>query len=75
MSPENGPFHQITTRDVWMKLESLETAVTQAITRMESHTEKVADNTSRIKALEVKVYGIAAGLLAGIVALMSGLFG
>lgn len=68
----NPPFHTISAKDVWDKLDTIQTAVTTAITRMEAQDEKLADNASRIKSLELKVYGIAAGLIAAVTIMVSG---
>lgn len=69
----NGPFHSISTRDVWNKLDALETSVTTAITRMEAQTKKTEENTERIKALELKLYGTIAGLIAAVTILVTGI--
>lgn len=69
------PFHTISAATVYRKIEDLETTVTKAITRMESQQEKTGENTDRIKRLEIQVYGIAAGLIAAVVALVGGLLG
>lgn len=72
MTDRPPPFHQISASDVWRKLESLETQVTKAITRMEAQTEKASENTARIKSLEIKVYATMAGLIAAITVLVAG---
>lgn len=69
----NGPFHSISTRDVWDKLDALEKSVTKAVTRMEAQTEKTEENSERIKALELKLYGTIAGLIAAVTILVTGI--
>lgn len=56
------PFHVITTGDVMRKLESMErdlSEIKSKLSRIDVHSEK-------IRALEIKVYGLVAGLVAAL---------
>lgn len=68
----NGPFHTVTAKDVYDQMVALEKIVTTAVTRMETQAQTMQENAERIKSLELKVYGVAAGLIAAVTILVTG---
>lgn len=60
------PFHVITNRDIWEKLVAVETAVNGMVAKTEQNTSQIESNSQKIRALEIKVYGLIAGLIAAL---------
>lgn len=60
------PFHVISNRDVWNKLIELESAVKSVASDVKVLTERQTENASKIRALELKVYAVAAGVVTAV---------
>ena len=63
-SHEPQDFVRITNREVWEKLGRVETKIDQALTKQEKADEERADHSKRIRSLELRFYGILAGIIA-----------
>lgn len=71
---------EITGERMWEKLERIERslgnvdkAVTQLSGKLDRNDDRLTNHEGKIRSLELKVYGIAAGLLAAVTILVSGL--
>jgi hypothetical protein len=61
-----GRFHTITNKDVWEKLTLLEATIGKLVTAVEIANGRTETHEKKIRALELKFYGVVAGLLAAL---------
>lgn len=63
--PSNGDptFTRITNREVWVELQALRKAVTSLERTV---TDEMPDLRKRVRSLELRFYGILAGLIAAL---------
>lgn len=64
MSDEN--FVIISNRDVWNKLIVVEEMVRSVGSDVKALTDRQAENAAKIRALELKLYGVAAGVVTAL---------
>lgn len=64
MADNGNDFIRITNREIWDKLTSVESRVGSIDGRLNNILTENVDFRSRIRALEIKVYGVLAGTAA-----------
>jgi hypothetical protein len=65
MQENNGQdFVRITNREVWEKLGRVEAKLDNTLSQLQKAEEQRADHSKRIRALELRFYGILAGIIA-----------
>jgi hypothetical protein len=62
---DNGTFVRIGNREIYNKLEAMDDTIKDLAFQVSELTKTRADNTKRIKTLELKFYAILAGLISG----------
>lgn len=66
-SPGNGhEFVRITNREVYDRLGGVEAKLDHALSTIDKQNEQLLDNSKRIRALELRFYGILAGLIGAV---------
>ena len=76
----DGPFHTVTNSEVWHTLKSLErtaselqAGVDKLNMKFDNASEDRDEDRKRIRALEMKFYGVVAGILGAIGLIASGM--
>ncbi len=74
LPPEDGgsSFVRITNREVYDRLGGVEAKLDDALRQLVVSTALGLDQGKRIRALELKFYGVLAGLIGAIAVLVSG---
>lgn len=74
------PGFEVTGERMWDKLEAIErglTTIDKSVTELSGKLDRSADrlneHDNKIRSLELKVYGIAAGLIGAITILVTGI--
>lgn len=68
--PTNGDFVRVTNREVWQQLRTVEAKLDDALRHIENQNLQINDNIKRIRALELRFYGVLAGLVGAVVILV-----
>lgn len=71
--PPNGgetPFVRVTNKEVWMQLRTVEAKLDDALRTISSQNERLIDHGKRIRGLELRFYGVLAGLVGAVVVLV-----
>lgn len=66
MPDTSDPFVSISNRDVWNSLQEVKDLVRGMSAKMDSINAKVEDHDKKIRGLDLKFYGILAGLIAAL---------
>lgn len=74
------PGFEVTGERMWDKLESIERglitidkSVTELSGKLDRSADRLDSHSNKIRSLELKVYGIAAGLIGAITILVTGI--
>lgn len=60
---DGGDFVRITNREIWTMLTEVRAKVTDIANEMDSFNAERLDTRKRVRALELRFYGILAGLI------------
>lgn len=73
MAEGNGEsFVRITNREVYDRLGTVEAKLDNALRTIESRDASIAEHSKRIRSLELRFYGVLAGLVAALAVLVGG---
>lgn len=65
---EEPPFHVVSNRDVWNSLQTLTTLVQKLDSKFDVQNAQIAEHDKDIRNLNMKFYGVLAGLIASLTA-------
>lgn len=70
--PPNGNFHTVTNREVWDTLQSTNATLGEMNNTLNNLDSNQRIHQERIRSLEVKYYGVIAGLITAVGAIIAG---
>lgn len=70
MTEHDGAFIRITNREVYDRLGGVEAKLDDALSNIRSRDKTIEEYGKRIRALEIRFYGVLAGLIGALVVLV-----